>query len=74
MTCANFQSFRSLFIIPTNSFHFPNFSPFLTHFACRYPMPLDFARLILMLDHTVPESGIDVPLMLTDNRISHKGI
>ena len=37
-------------------------------------MPLDFARLILMLDHTVPGSDIDVPLMLIDNCIGHKGI
>ena len=72
MTCANFHSFWSLFTIPTMPLLFHNFSPFLTHFACCHPMPLDFARLILMLNHTVSESGIEMPLMLIDNRIGHR--
>ena len=74
MTYANVQSFLSLFTIPTKPLLFLNFTPFLTNFACFNPMPLDFARMILMLDHTVPESVIDVPLMLIDNPIGLKGI
>ena len=59
--------FWSLFTIPTKPLLFPNFTHFLTHYAYRHYMPLYFAKLILMLDHAVPGSDIDVPLMWIDN-------